>query len=144
MTLIEVMISLLVAVVGLLGSLAMVSSVMNATAFSRRASEATVLAQARLEELQSLTGVTAVVGAGNPLDTAFVAETAGVNGAIANPLDSTGHTNANPSFGLYTRMVSWGTVTDTAGLRRSISVQVSWTETDGRTHQVVVSGVRIP
>jgi type II secretory pathway pseudopilin PulG len=133
MTLIEVMVAMLIAMVGLLGGLAMISSMLGGTSFSRHQSEAAVLAQSRLEELQSLTGVTLT----SPADTsgAFVQE--------ATTLDSTGKTNSNPSFGIYTRLVRWSTDGQAWGNRRLIEVKVSWQDGLGIAHDVTVNGVRI-
>jgi type IV pilus assembly protein PilV len=157
MTLIEVMVALLVASVGLLGSLAMVGAVWNGTTFSRHATEAQVLAQSRLEQLQSLVSTTS-----NPLpsDTApvgaFADETG--TGVVANPIDATGA--AAPATGgtLFYRQVQWSTLNYATGLQRGINVKVCWNDLQPLTatcpnpvpaagtgyHEVIVSGMRLP
>jgi hypothetical protein len=164
MTLVEVLVALLVATAALLGSLAMVFSVTTGAGFSRHATEAQALAQSRLEQLQSLKGVTGVVPM-NPPDTGppppavpvFVVEAAGQFGAITNPLDATGATNnlaTGPNGGgIFNRRVAWQTVQDPYGQRRVISVNVWWNEltpnqngTIGSPgyHEVTMAGVRLP
>jgi prepilin-type N-terminal cleavage/methylation domain-containing protein len=129
MTLVEVMVALLVATVGLLGGLAMIGALMNGTSFSRHQSEAAVLAQSKLEELQS------TATASFPLDGTY---TDGGNNAL---LDANGHVNTDARYGIYTRTVTWLTQSDPVGTRKLITVLVSWEQ---NAHSVRVQGVRIP
>lgn len=164
MTMVEVLVALLVATVGLLGGLAMIGSLLSGSGFSRHAGEAQVLAQSRLEQLQSLNAVTAPPDPVFPADTgpypgspAFVAETNGVLAGVTQPIDSTGVHNAANSMNLFYREVSWQTFPDpgTSQPRRIITVRVCWSESAPITacvnssppsgyHEVQVSGVRIP
>jgi Tfp pilus assembly protein PilV len=163
MTMIEVMVALLVATVGLLGGLAMIGSLLSGSGFSRHAGEAQVLAQSRLEQLQSLNGVTAVAPVvpadtgtypGNPV---FVGETNGVLAGVTQPMDSTGVANTAAALNLFYREVSWQTYADpgVSQPRRIITVRVCWSESTPITacvnasppsgyHEVQVTGVRIP
>ena len=124
MTLIEVMVALLIATVGLLGALAMVGTVIGGTSFSRAATEATVLAQAKIEEVQTRTLVTLTSPAN------------GVESTESN-LDAHGGTS-----GIYTRTTTWGLSAD--GLRRTVAVQVQWSDPLNRTHYVTAQTERVP
>lgn len=132
MTLIEVMVALLVATVGLLGALAMLGSVIGGASFSRRVTEASVLAQSKLEMEQGRTGIT-VVAPMNPPNSSpgqpFSTET----------LDPSGQANGS---GVYTRNTFWSTSTD--GQRRGITVVVTWLDGSANAHSVNVYGERIP
>jgi len=168
MTMIEVLVALLVATVGLLGGLAMIGSLISGSAYSRHASEAQVLAQTRLEQLQSLTGVTAPPNALVPADTGpatpaapvFVGEQLNVQGGVTQPIDVNGTAN-NPAAAMkmFWREVAWQTNVDMAVTlpRRVITVKVCWSEGQVLTascntfasppsgyHEVIVSGVRLP
>lgn len=124
MTLIEVMVALLIATVGLLGALAMVGTIIGGTSFSRAATEATVLAQAKIEQEQSRTDVTL----------AFPAS--GIE-STENNLDAQGGTT-----GIYTRITTWGASAD--GLRRTVSVRVDWFDPLKRPHYVTAQTERVP
>jgi hypothetical protein len=163
MTMVEVLVALLVATVGLLGGLAMIGSLLSGSGFSRHAGEAQVLAQSRLEQLQSLIGVTAVAPV-NPADTGsypgtpvFVPEVSGTLGGITGALDSTGVHNTAAALNLFYREVAWQTYPDpgTSQPRRIITVRVCWSESTPITacvssgppsgyHEIQVAGVRIP
>jgi Tfp pilus assembly protein PilV len=115
MTLIEVMVALLVTTVALLGALATVGATIRGSIFSRNATEASVLAQSQLEAMVSLPTVTTT----NP-----------ANGTTTEPtLDGTGAAGS-----IYTRSTTWGPSSD--GLRRVVTVTVSWQDGMNATHSV--------
>jgi type II secretory pathway pseudopilin PulG len=153
-TLIEVLIALLIATVGLLGALAMLGSLVGGTSFSRNATEASVIAQSRLEELQALTNVTAVppvpadTAGCNPIDVAActTAMAALPNDPPNGVLDGTGkvYISAPPPTAIYTRKVAWNTITGLGSSVRQVRVDVSWTDAGGRAHSVTNIGVRLP
>ncbi len=126
MTLVEVLVSMLVAMVGLLGVLAITLVVGRGAAFSRNMSEASLLVQSRLEEVQSQVGVT--VTPPNP-----------ANGTTTEQLDALGRPNA---AGAFTRTTTWGVSTD--GLRRVIDVTVVFQDMSGMNRTVTASTERIP
>jgi hypothetical protein len=154
MTLIEVMIALLVATVGLLGALAMLSTLLSGSSFSRHLTEASVIGQSRIEELQMLVGVTAVPA--NPPDTSLGCDPdpmavgcvpvedppAGyANGTL---LDGTGKPAAATAGGLFQRYVAWGSQVGGGAQLRLMRVDVRWTDSFGRLHQITSLGSRIP
>jgi type II secretory pathway pseudopilin PulG len=111
MTLVEVLISLLLGVVGLLGMLMLVLTLGSGSTFSRQLTEASVLAQSRLEELVSQTGVSLTF----PPDGTFGA---------AETLDAQGRPGAGP----FTRTARFVTINDLGGTRRRIFVRVAWND----------------
>jgi prepilin-type N-terminal cleavage/methylation domain-containing protein len=124
-TLIEVMIALCVSVVGLLGGLALVLSLLSGGVFARRMTEASTLAQSKLEVVNAQ-----LVTATTPADGAVFTE---------STLDAFGAVVAG---GSYTRTTTWGTTGD--GLRRSVVVTVSWLDATNRAHSVSATEERIP
>jgi prepilin-type N-terminal cleavage/methylation domain-containing protein len=114
MTLIEVMVALLVATVGLLGALAMLGTLIGGSSFSRSATEASVLTQSKIEELNAM-----AVTLTTPADGASSTETidALARAAAAGP---------------YTRTWTWST---TDG-RRVALVTTSWSDAIGGNHSV--------
>lgn len=120
MTLIEVLIALLVTTVALLGSLATVGVTVHGASFSRSATEASVLAQSKLEELVSLPQGAAT----DPLP--------------ANTTETTLDANGNVSAtGPYTRTVTWSSIT--SGKQRQVLVEVDWNDAMGKSHGVLAS-----
>lgn len=130
MTLVEVMVALGVAVVGLLGALATLGTLLGGTTFSRNATEASVLAQSRLEELQSLAGIT--VAPPNPPD--------GPTPKVQ--LNAKGQPDTGPN-GVYFRREVWSTQADATGGRRLILVEVEWRDALG-PHFIRLQGARLP
>jgi len=125
MTLVEVLVSLAIAQVGVLGTLALVTTTIVGSTFSRNLGDATRLAQSRLEALDSLAGVTLT----NPHDGTTVE--APMNGfGVPDPA------------GPYSRTTTWSVTSD--GLRRHIDVVVSWTDVRGRSHSATSSRDRVP
>jgi Tfp pilus assembly protein PilV len=121
LTLIEVMIALLVTTIALLGALATVGITVRGANFSRNATEASVLVQAKLETLVSLPqGVS-----GGSLPTVTSPETT---------LDANGNTVPT---GIYTRTTTWTQTTSPA--QRTCTVTVSWTDLTGSSHAVTAS-----
>jgi Tfp pilus assembly protein PilV len=140
MGLIEVMIALLISTVGLFGTLALLGTLMKGGDFSRHITEASVLAQHKIEELVlvpvSLSPVTPADNAGCPTPT-VAQQTADAN----NPLTPLGLNSA--TTGSYTRTWSWCPSTD--GTRRHITVTVSWKDNvTGTLHSVVATRDRTP
>jgi prepilin-type N-terminal cleavage/methylation domain-containing protein len=121
MTLIEVMISLLLGTIGLLGMLMLVLSLSAGSVFSRQMTEASVLAQSKAEELVSSVGVTLTV----PADGSYPAQ--------AELLDAQGRTAA---AGPYSRRWTYGPVSDAGGSRRRVTVTVTWADARGTNHSV--------
>jgi len=118
LTLIEVMVALLVTTIALLGALATVGITVRGANFSRSATEASILAQSKLEtKVSLLTGATGTLPA-------FESETIDANGNIV----PTG------TAGAYTRTTAWNASTD--GLRRVCTVKVMWTDGLGAQHWV--------
>ncbi len=116
MTLIEVMVALLITTVGLLGALAVVGITVKGASFSRSTTEASVLAQSKLEQKVSLAAGTVA----SPLPTpSSETEWFDINGTSLS--SSTG--------AYYTRATNWATTTD--GKRRQCTVVVSWTDAAG-------------
>jgi Tfp pilus assembly protein PilV len=131
MTLIEVMIALLVTTVALLGALATVGVTIRGANFSRSATEASVLAQSKLEEMVSLPAAT--VTSSSPADGTTTIET---------QLDGSGMVNV--TTGVYTRTTVWSTTTVPDALRRVVTVTVQWTDGAGTLHQVVAARQKDP
>jgi prepilin-type N-terminal cleavage/methylation domain-containing protein len=125
MTLIEVMIALLVTTVALLGALATVGATIRGANFSRNATEASVLAQARLEAMVSLPAGTVTLS--TPIDGDLPDET----------LDALGNLGT-----IYTRRTTWGTTPDK--LRRTVTVTVTWKDGLGMPHKVVAARQKDP
>ena len=114
-TVIEVLIALLVLLIGMAGMLSLQLTAMKATGFSRHATEATVLAEDRLEYLR-----TAPVG------------------TLANGADQVNAMGNVDSTGLYTR--TWTVVpgADTT----SITVAVGWAEQGADDYTITMSTLR--
>jgi hypothetical protein len=124
LTLIEVMIALLVTTIALLGALATVGITIRGANFSRTASEASVLAQSKLEQLVSLPQ--GKQGGSLPTGT-------GMAGPEAN-IDANGNAG-----GIFTRITTWSPSPD--GIRRICTVEVDWPDTINPlvTHKVFAS-----
>jgi len=130
MTLIEVLISLLLGTVGLLGMLVLVLSLATGSNFSRQLTEASVLGQSKLEELVSMTGVTLTSPAN------------GIYPATPEQIDAYGRPNAG---GAYTRTWEYTTPpADAAGTRRRITVRVTWNDARGNPHTMTQSRDKVP
>lgn len=124
MTLIEVMVALLITTVALLGALAIIGVTVHGATFSRNASEASVLAQSKLEQVVSLPAGTT--------SGALPATT------VETKLDANGNTGGNT--GIYTRQTVWSKSSDS--LRRQVTVTVTWTDAFDKSHQVTASRVQ--
>ena len=119
LTLIEVMVALLVTTIALLGALATVGITVRGANFSRSATEASILAQSKLEtKVSLLTGATGTLPAPE-------IETLDANGAVV----------IAGTAGAYTRTTAWTASTD--GLRRVCTVTVTWTDGLGTAHSVI-------
>jgi prepilin-type N-terminal cleavage/methylation domain-containing protein len=123
MTMMEVMMAIIVATIGLLGSLAMMSLLYRTSTYSRNLSEAMALVQQKLESEVSRGAITL---------------TSPANGTL--PLETVdGLGNASAS-GLYTRTTTWGPSTDNK--RRNIKVQVTFQDNAGIQHTVLAERER--
>jgi Tfp pilus assembly protein PilV len=129
MTMIEVLVALLIATVGLVGALAMAASMLAGNTSSRQLTEALLLAQSKLEEQQVRTPVP---GAG-----ADAAASDWCNNQLvcSNP-------GAMPTDAYYTRTVSWGPLSPD-GLSMQVNVFVSWTDAGGKVHGITVTDQRV-
>jgi type IV pilus assembly protein PilV len=119
-TLIELMIALTVLVIGLLGVLGIIMVSLKNSSFSRHGTEAAILAEDKLEELRTQTGL--------------------ASGTEAS-LDARGTITSD---GIYTRAWTVTDVTDpTLGNFQQIEVQVSWNEGETGTRQIVMRTERL-
>ena len=116
MTMMEVMMAIIVATIGLLGSLAMVSTLFRGATFTRNMAEALSLVQSKLEIEVSRGSISLTV----PTSSA-VAE---------SPMDALGDTTA--SIKPFTRTTTWSVTSD--GKRRKVQVDVVFTDTQGMAH----------
>ncbi|MCA9679719.1 MAG: prepilin-type N-terminal cleavage/methylation domain-containing protein [Kofleriaceae bacterium] len=107
-TIIEVLVALTVMAIGLVGVLALEKGAVQASGYSRRATEASVLGEDKLEELRTV-AIRSVVGGSDRVDAAGTATTDGP----------------------FTRTWTIDWISDTADL----GVAVSWEEPDG-SHQI--------
>ncbi len=112
-TLIEVMISVLLTAIAVIGIMALYMSQTRASAYSRHATEATVLAADKLEQLRTLSST-------------------GMAGSADSGLDSLG-----ASGGIFSR--TWAVTTGTEYI--DLRVTVTWDE-DGTSKSVIVNGRR--
>lgn len=125
MTLVEVLVSLGVMQVGVLGTMALVSTLFHSGQFARDMSEASRLVQSRLEALDSVAGVTL----SSPPS----------GSSVEPPMNAFGVTS---SVGPFTRTTTWSTTSD--GLRRHVDVVVTWADARGRVHRAQSSRDRVP
>jgi type IV pilus assembly protein PilV len=114
-TLIEVMIALTILLLGIGGLLAMHLTAMRATSFSRHATEATVLAEGKMEALRT-EPATAVVGGTDQVDARGVLD----------------------PDGLYTR--TWTAIV--VGDDTEVGVEVAWSEQGGEIFRISLAAVR--
>jgi type IV pilus assembly protein PilV len=103
-TIVEVLVALSIMSLGMIGILALQKAATSASGYSRRATEAAVLAEDRLEELRTLP-ITSVTDGSDTVDAAGTAT----------------------DDGLFDR--TWTLVT--AGTTATITVRVAWNEADG-------------
>lgn len=124
LTLIEVMVALLITTIALLGALATVGITVRGANFSRNATEASVLAQTKLEQEVSL-----------PQGSTSTTLPASSNETGLTAIDANGMTGNSNS--IYSRSTTWSLSSD--GLRRVCTVIVSWTDGLGVPHYVYAS-----
>jgi hypothetical protein len=125
LTLIEVMMALVLATLGLLGNLMLMSVMLQGSSFTRDLTDATALVQAGLEAEVSRAAVTL---------------SSPPNGTtVSGALDSLGRTSQT---GPYTRSVTWGLSSD--GQRRLVTVTVNFTDPRGKVHSVTAQRERNP
>jgi Tfp pilus assembly protein PilV len=125
MTMMEVMMAIIVATIGLLGSLAMMSLLFRTSTYSRNLSEAMALVQQKLEAEVSRGAITLTVPA-----SASTTESV---------MDGLGNTAGAGPF-LYTRATTWSVSTD--GKRRKIAVTVTFNDNAGIQHTVLAERER--
>jgi prepilin-type N-terminal cleavage/methylation domain-containing protein len=116
MTMIEVMMAIIVATIGLLGSLAMVSTLFRGATYTRNMAEALSLVQSKLESEVSRGALTAV---------SFPPVTTETLDALGNSTGSTLYP--------YTRVTTWSSL-GTQRLR--VLVEVTFSDTQGLGHTV--------
>jgi type IV pilus assembly protein PilV len=126
MTMVEVLVALLIATVGLVGALAMSSSMIAGTTQSRQMTEATVLAQSKMEEQQLRT---------SPLPAFGISESDGCDAQLTC-------SSPTPTNAIYTRTVTWGPDSPD-GLSTAVTVAVSWNDSAGRPHAITVADQRV-
>jgi prepilin-type N-terminal cleavage/methylation domain-containing protein len=128
MTLLEVMIALLIASVGLLGALAMLGTLMSGGSYSRAVTDASILAQEKVEDQLALVAIPAV----------------GTTGTDPN-IDRFGMALPTGSPQQYLRTWIWSSYTDSLGSTRNrVSVSVAWSDTLGTTHTIYAERERAP
>lgn len=125
MTLMEVMIALALATIGLLGALAMLGTMFRGASYSRNISEAMALVQSKLE-LEVSRGAITLTSPAN-------------GGTTETVMDALAQTSGAGPF-LYTRLTTWAPSTD--GLRRKVSVDVAFTDNSGMLHHVIAERER--
>ena len=116
-TVVEVLIAMLVLVIGFAGILSLQLTAMRATSFSRHATEASVLAEDKMEELRTI-----------PVAT------------LANGNDTVDARGVPDALGLFTR--AW-TIT-TGGATTAVTVAVSWDEQGSEPYTISMSTLRTP
>ena len=142
MSLIEVMVALLVSAIGLFGTLALLGTILKGGDFSRRLTEASVLAQYKLEELEVMQPPFPADNPNCPTPTSpTLIPLPTVTTQDATPVNPLGQP-IPPGTGMpYTRWWAWCTSIDGLG-RRVVYVTVQWndsiTAVTQRPHQVVV------
>lgn len=117
-TLMEVLVSLVLGAIAMIGVIALYRASTNASSFSRRSTEASILAQDKLERLRT------------------EVPTVGAAQTEAGTLDETGKVVVGAPF---TR--KWDVATGGAGQYFDIAVEVSWLDEDV-TKKVIVRGRR--
>jgi type IV pilus modification protein PilV len=148
MSLIEVLVALLISAIGLFGALALIGTLLKGGDFSRRMTEASVLAQYKLEEIVTwkFTDITAATsgttGTSFPSLATDCAAFSTTAPATANEtVDSTGKTWATGAGTKFKRSWDACSPTGSAGTRKRIYVWVQWADAVG-THTVNLSRER--
>jgi type IV pilus modification protein PilV len=150
MSLIEVLVALLVSAIGLFGALALIGTLLKGGDFSRRMTEASVLAQFKLEEIVSwrFTDITSSVNSTTnaqfislSTDCGSFSAAAPVSTAQNETIDSTGKTWAAGAGTKFTRSWDGCTPTGSAGARKRVYVWLQWTDAVGQ-HTVTLSRER--
>lgn len=116
-TVVEVMIAMLVLVIGLAGILSLQLTAIRATSFSRHATEASLLAEDKMEALRTVPAATLVAGT----------DTVNAGGMV-------------DAEGLYTR--EW-TIT-AGGATTAVTVAVTWSEQGSEPYTITMSTLRTP
>jgi len=118
-TMIEVMIAMLVTAIALIGIIAMFMSQTTATGYSRHTTEATVLAEDKVEKLR----------------------TQGSGGSLGAGGSDSGIDEKGVSGGIYNR--SWNVAVGSGGAFYDLAVTVQWSE-NGVSKSVIVRSRRSP
>ena len=116
-TVIEVLIALLVLLVGMAGVMTLQLTAMKATSFSRHATEASTLCEARMEALRTASG-----------------------GALVDGADRVDAMGVADDDGLYQR--SWTVAA--GGATTVITVNVAWVERGDEPYTITMSTLRTP
>jgi Tfp pilus assembly protein PilV len=119
MTMMELMMAIVIATIGLFGALAMMSLLYRSSTYTRNLSEAMSLVQSKLE-LEVSRPVTTSSPADNTITTEYLDALANV---VASP-------STTPFY--YTRTTTW--TTDNG--RRKVNVAVAFNDTQGNAHSV--------
>lgn len=127
-TLIEITIALGVFAVGMLGLAAMQLHAMRSGSSGRHATQAAVIAQTQMEQLQRLRWTDA-----------DLADTAG---AFTAPVTQTNTVQGDPNQVEMTYAVDWRVADVEPGWTRSIDVRVTWDEENRPNRTIVLSSLR--
>lgn len=141
-TLVEVLMSMLILSVALLGLAKISTSVIRSNAFSESYTVATALGQDKLEELMSLDFFdTALNDVNSANNSAAGLVSAAATDVQETQVDENGTAGAG---GIFTRTVNIWDRTDLASpaTRKDLAVIVSWPDSVGTTRQVSVSTIK--
>jgi Tfp pilus assembly protein PilV len=116
-TMIEVMVAMLLTAIAIIGILALFMTQTKASGYSRHTTEATTLAEDKIEKLRTMGAAAATTGTDTLVD----------------------EKGSNAGTGIYTR--TWTETVNTAAGYADIVTRVQWTE-DGITKQVTLRGRR--
>ncbi len=137
-TLVEVLMAFVLSTVGLLGALMLSLSLITGSSFSRHMTEASSLAQSKLEAIESQNLAV------NPPADGPVTPSESLD-AYGNVVSSSGTiSNGTVPTTVFTRSTTWATVANNGTNMRLITVTVSWPDAAGLTHNVVATEERIP
>ncbi len=125
MTMMEVMMAIIVATIGLLGSLAMMSLLYRTSTYSRNLTEAMSLVQSKLELEVTRGGLTLTSPASGT--------------TTESPMTALGDTTGGGPY-LFTRATTWSVSTD--GKRRKVAVTVTFLDSAGIQHTVLAERER--
>lgn len=141
-TLVEVLMSMLILSVALLGLAKISATVIRSNSFSESYTVATALGQDKLEELMSLDFFDAAL---DDLNSANNSATGLVSAADTDVQETEMDENGNAGAGgIFTRTINIWARTDIASpaTRKDLAVIVSWPDAVGKTRQIYVSTIK--